>query len=206
MDWIKSNPWTMAIVAVVGLGAVVGVIYALATHKARVAAQDKGFMADRRWPLVDLPVAVWFAPGLPETLQQAWEVAAATWEKAVGRELFMRGIPAPAELDLDKLPQGNVVLRTSEATGAMQADHGSTELVEDPHRVLTFKCARVTLPWPLAAQLQKPMCLHEQGHLFDLAHDERRDSIMYPTLQALGTVSEADADRVRAVTQPIKEV
>jgi hypothetical protein len=176
-------------------------LYAVLTHKRRMRERDVGFMKGRRWPLTDLPLAVWFHPELPETWRMAWEAAASVMERAVGRDLFMRGVAAPSSLDLDRLPQGNLVVRLGDPVGEMQQDHGSTELVVQPEDDLVLKCARVTCPSSCKDPVeQKHVCLHEQGHVFDLAHDDVTSSIMYPKMSSRlepGELSAADAARIR---------
>jgi hypothetical protein len=205
---IKGAPVTAAIVFG-GIAIIAGIlIYAFATHKRRMAERDVGFMADRRWRLADLPLAVWYHPELPDVWRQAWETAAAVFEKAVGRDLFMRGVSAPGNLDLERMPQGNIVVRLGDPVGEMQQDHGSTELVVVPEEPKVFKCARVTCPSSCRNPVeQKHVCIHEQGHVFDLAHDDDPSSIMYHQLSTRrepGRLSDQDAERVRQVTT-IKE-
>lgn len=203
-EFMKSAPWTFAVAGVVLLGAIVGVIYGIVTSKARAAAADKGFMVrdghELRWLVQDVPLAVWFHPDLPMPLRDAWEVAASIIERAVGGALFMRGVQAPDDLDLQKLPTGNVGVVGGDPKGTMQADSGSCEHRYDKRdgRILA---ALVTLPW-VANGLQKHVCLHEQGHVLGLDHDDRTDSVMYPVLserQTPGALSEVDVERLRTV-------
>lgn len=212
-EWMKSHPWTFVIAGVIALLAVGCVIYALATHKRRMAERDRGLMVrdghELRWALRDLPLAVWFDPDLPMSLRVSWELAAAVFERAVGRALFIRGVTAPAALALERLPKGNVAVRAAEASGPLEPDHGTTDIRHDK-RNGEILSALVTLPWPLDANLQKHVCIHEIGHVLGLDHDDgRRDSIMYPKLSVRvepGKLTERDAELLTGLYGPVRPV
>lgn len=201
--WMKSHPWTFIIAGVIALLAVGGVVYALATHKRRMRERDRGLMIrdgfELRWTLADIPLAVWFHPELPGVLRDAWEAAAVVFERAVGRAVFMRAVEAPDGLELARLPPGNVGVIAGEPKGAMQTDHGRTEHRYDKRDGYIIS-ALVTLPWSANGALQRHIAIHEAGHVLGLDHDDRTDSIMFPTLSARqepGKLSELDAERLR---------
>jgi len=205
-DFIKSAPWTFAIVALVFVVALVGVIVAVVL-KGRWT--DQGFMTTDdgknklMWSKGDLPIVALAHPDLPLTWRATYLAAASRMNSAIKAKVFdqvTQDLPPGYNID-GPIPPGFILLWPKEPAGELQVDHGRTTVNwrRDDGRIYS---ALVEVPRDGVAQRASVM-LHELGHVLGLAHDDGNlGSIMYPKLGgriAPGEVTVADADRLRKV-------
>lgn len=200
-EFIKSAPWTWAVGGLIFIGAVVGVIYGIAT---RGGWEDRGFMKvdgqPLRWLKENLPITALVHPELPLGWNASYQAAASRINGAVGLTLFdpMPQMPPPGYNINGPVPAGFILIWGREPAGELQVDHGHADLRwrQDDKSIYA-----ATVSVPLEAPQRVALMLHELGHVLGLEHDDDNlGSIMYHRLSERvtpGEVTEADAARLR---------
>jgi hypothetical protein len=201
-SWIVSNPWTTGIVVVVGLGAIGGLIVAIATKGRWV---DRGFMErdgkPLKWPHDAFPVTIIYHEDVSLAWRSAIRVALLRFETAVGRRLFEEFADQAglASYRWDRPPpitSSLVAVMVKPSSGVLQPDNAVTEHRYDT-RTGVILAAEVVFP-DGSADLH--VATHEIGHVLGLDHDEMTSSIMFHKLSGRmdpGTLSPQDAKRLK---------
>lgn len=200
INLIKSNPWTFAIGGAVLLAALAGVIIAVVT-KGRW--EDRGLMktADGKpykWSRENFPLGVWLHPGLPDAYYEAFQAARNFIHQHAGAVIFDQGTELPADFDIARLGEGQIVIAMSDVANPDRPDHGNTALTVMPTGEI--KRAVVSLP-PARNAVAKPITLHELMHTLGYDHDEGESSLMSPRLSARPQqITDLDKARLKSVT------
>jgi len=182
IDIIKSHPWTFAVSMLISLVAIAGVIYGVIT-KGRW--KDYGLMVRNGYKLhinpAELPILVFMHSNVPNWIAVLFNQVREELNNKVGFVMMGKAdVILVQGLDLDKLPKGHLGVVMGE-----DEKHGQTYHRYDK-RTGEILSTKITLPplEPLGNRdLLMKVIMHEVGHVFGLAHDERRDSIMHPSIQ-----------------------
>jgi len=196
--------------ALVLIGAVVGVVYGVATH-----AGDESFLktdkgASYHWDRADLPLQCMHDDSVTEAHVGAYNDARQAINAAVGKTLIG---PCQAWLLTDKpFPtkpvQGTILLHVGQPEDTQD---GVT--VQDPfkghpggstmHYLTPDGSGRIfgTVVWVdprFERGLNARVWIHELGHVLGLAHDRLQSSIMFSTVSARpGKLSSSDIDSLK---------
>ena len=207
-EFVKSNPWMFVVGGAILVTAIIGVI---------IGIKYKGFWADKgllerdghklKWKPASLPIGVIFHPKLLLAWQATFRGASRRFELSIGRPPFDDGVLAPKNYNIMGPPPAGFifvqvahegldseVLETTDKGGAVTQHKYERPTGE-------IKSATVTLPDDSGSKRME-MMVHELGHVLGLDHDERRESIMYPTLNEQldsGQLSEADAKLLKGL-------
>lgn len=176
---------TLIIGAIILVGAIGGVIYAVIT---KGGWEDRGFMKGpdgkpTKWRKEDLPLTVWVSPALHEAYLKLLGVVSNTFKEVIGREVFTFIPAGGVKLEVEKLLRGHVAVRDDEG---LEPNHGFARYVIAPDGYM--KSCLVQLPEAHAESSDTPdkglkITLHEFCHVLGLEHDESIASIMHPNVQ-----------------------
>jgi hypothetical protein len=160
--------------------------------------RDKAFMrgADSLpliWAKGHLPLQVLVSFDLSASWRLAILKAISQYNDKVGRRVFMNPAFPAASFSYSTPTSGAVIVRDDNGG---DPKHGVTMLY--PQSAPVVACI-VTLPQSVDGQ---PLCdqiaLHEFGHVLGLAHDELKESIMWPTTQGRpGALTDDDVKNLK---------
>jgi hypothetical protein len=196
-SFVQANPVSFAVAAIILVLAVVGIVVGVVL---RGRWKDNGFLVDPeidksvRWDRSSLPIGVWYARNLPAQWLDAWTASVAELEKAIGRKIFLSPLLTPSGALENHHIRSSVLLKGDEG---VDPHHGVTDLRWDEHGSIIS--AIVTFPDRELPSLKVfGVALHEAGHVLGLAHDEQRESIMYPQISDRpGKLTESDSKLLR---------
>lgn len=200
INLIKSHPWTFGIGCAVLLAAIVGVIVAVVT---KGGWKDRGLMTTDdgkpyKWSRENFPLGVWLHPDLPDAYYDAFIASRAFIHGHAKAVLFDQGTELPADFDIERLGEGQVVIAMSDVANPERPDHGNTALTVMPTGEI--KRAVVSLP-PARNAVAKPITLHELMHVLGYDHDESITSLMAPRLSDRPQqITDLDKQRLTACT------
>jgi hypothetical protein len=145
--------------------------------------RDRAFMQSKDnlpliWPKDHLPLQVLVSFDLAAHWRLAILKAVSQYNDVVGRQVFMNPAFPAASFSYSTPTSGAVIVRDDNSG---DPKHGVTMLYPE---LPPIDACIVTLPEAVQDQaLCDQVALHEFGHVLGLAHDEIRESIMWPTTQ-----------------------